>query len=210
MKRSNYKRKYRRRRYASKNKTAQIAKRAAVSVIRNMSEHKYYDTNTSGTEILNTGLSVWLTNVGSQGTSESAERIGDEIVPYSIFIRGYIQSRSTEFSTTVRLLIISDRNSNGTAPSFANVLQSVNLLSPINDTNKARFRILYDKFQTFSPGTGTAIRFFSFFRKLRKRIVYDSSNGPRDNHLYALFLSDKTTGYAPLMYANYRLRYIDP
>lgn len=66
-----------------------------------------------------------------------------------------VPDASSVGSQTVRIMVIYDRESNGVAPTFAQLTNGVSTLAPYNRDNLHRFVFFYDKTLTLWPTTAT-------------------------------------------------------
>ena len=102
----------------------------------------------------NTGTTVILVN-GCIPGSQNYNRIGRKINSKSLQIHGFliIANQANAVEQKVRMLVVYDKQSNGVAPTYANVIQSQNIAgttsSTINDMvnldNRDRFEIIRDR-----------------------------------------------------------------
>ena len=106
------------------------------------------------------------------------QRTGREVTLRSIECRFTARvTAGTGIDQQQRLLIVYDRQSNGAAPSVADVLGSANVLYPRNLENRRRFKVLYDRFfQLNGSGEAGSEKVFKFYRRLRHPMVFNSGN----------------------------------
>lgn len=98
-----------------------------------------------------TGVVVPLTQM-EQGLDYINNRVGDSIKLQKIEIRYRMTINSSTTNTQVRVILFRDLDGYGTAPTIADVLQTVSILSPENFLKKDRFSILYDELVTLDAG----------------------------------------------------------
>ena len=106
------------------------------------------------------------------------QRTGREVTLRSIECRflGRVTA-GTGIDQQQRLLLVYDRQSNGAAPTVADVLGSANVLYPRNLENRRRFKVLYDRyFQLNASGEPGSEKVFKFYRRLRHPMVFNSGN----------------------------------
>lgn len=154
---------------------------------RGRSELKTVDTALNQV-ISNTGT-MFLFNGISQGT-DYTNRDGRIVTMKSIYwrfsITPNINATALAAGDSVRILIVYDCQTNGTAPTPANILQVVNPHSPMNLNFRDRFKVLYDKqigmsaaiYTTGALTTGSpTLKSFSMYKKLDMETVYQSTAG---------------------------------
>lgn len=94
--------------------------------------------------------------------AELYQRIGRKVYMKSIHLRGWTVNNGTVLADYARLLVVYDAQPNAALPALAAVLQDSNagaatsVVSEINLTNRARFKILRDHPIMFPPVTFTA------------------------------------------------------
>lgn len=165
-------------------------------------EFKAIDTTTNGD--LNTTGTIALVNGCARGDDINA-RIGREIVMRSVQIEIDAQSTDTTgIAQEGRILLVYDRQANGAAPTFANVLAATGAslpISPRNLENRRRFKILMDKKFVLGPQGATttalggqSVKHFKFYRRLRHPVTFNSGN--------AGTIADITSGSLYLMGCN--------
>ncbi len=152
-------------------------------------EQKFHDLDVVATTAT-AGTIVPSLNLIAQGTGES-QRLGRRAIISSINIRyrAVLQATTSLASgnASVRIMVIKDSQCNGAAATALNVLETANYQSFNNLANKGRFTTLYDKSFTLNTlaaaGDGTTNdtaatgRTFSFFKKCRIPILFNSTTG---------------------------------
>lgn len=145
------------------------------------------------------------------------QRAGREVTLRSIECRflGRVTA-GTGIDQQHRLLIVYDRQSNGAAPSVADVLVPANVLSPRNLENRRRFKVLYDRyFQLSASGESGSEKVFKFYRRLRHPMVFNAGNAGTvsditSGALYAVILGSQAAGAtAGNINGRVRVRYED-
>lgn len=134
-------------------------------------EKKFVDL-ASATYALNTTGSIALIPVVAQGAGES-QRIGRKINLMSVQMHGYCLSDTATVTARGRVMIVYDRQPNAALAAITDVLDTISSQSFLNDQNKNRFRVLYNRHYAFSgnittPATGKEIKIVDEFIKLRK------------------------------------------
>lgn len=125
-----------------------------------LSEKKVLDINAASYAVENTGTIMALLN-GCVAGSQNFNRIGRKICLKSLQIRGVWQAgAATVNDTAVRMLIVYDKQPNGAAPTFANVISSQNIAGTVsslvydmvNLDNRDRFEIIRDQMHVIQAG----------------------------------------------------------
>lgn len=172
-------------------------------------EWKYADIITTGTTITTTATITNLIPL-AQGSSDD-DRQGDKVTWRSLFHRMSVTPNATAGVNFLRVMIIQDKQNNGTAPTAAQIFQtSTNYLSPLNDDFGKRFKVLFDRTYTVDTDANGA-QVDKIYRKLRIVTEYAGAGSvvPNTNGIYLVQLSDQATN-GPTTSTYTRLRYIDP
>jgi len=117
-----------------------------VSSMKRDSELKWIDTSTTS---YTSGL-VSCINAVTLG-DEAFSRDGRKITNKSILITGYGASADTKGAP--RILVVYDKQTNGTQPLITDILTENNWAAPMNLNNRDRFKILYDNVAGLGKGT---------------------------------------------------------
>lgn len=188
-------------------------------------ELKFLDTSKGNTLISSTGtvLDDSLNHI-AQGTDES-ERIGRKCTVQALHIRGEIYIPSTtnaqSCSDVVRVIVYVDKQTNGSAASVTDLLESAAYNSFANLTNSGRFLILSNSVRvvncTAGAGADTATDVYAdnrvlyqFDKKCNIPLEFSSTTGAiselRSNNIGVMAISSRG-----LCYINYnaRIRYSD-
>lgn len=156
--------------------------RANRGAMLNRGELKYVDADmfTSPPTPVSGTPTFTLLNGTAAGTGAS-DRIGTEITMKSISVRGtWLQNTSLTSGTSnyVRMLLVYDSQSNGSAPTAAELLTGSGMFAHKNLDNRKRFKILKDKLFILLPTSGSnssggpqAVN-FKFYRKLNAKTEY--------------------------------------
>jgi len=115
-------------------------KKASVSLA---AEKKFNDTS-SLTDATTTAV---LVNLNAMAAGDTALlRDGNKILSKSIQIRGTIRNESATISTVVRVMVVYDKNSNGTQPTAVQILEGIPGVTSLKSVaNASRFITLMDK-----------------------------------------------------------------
>ena len=193
------KRNYRRRRkpLAWYNKCVGTPKSLAVSALKgvrylkglvNSELHKesFADTLT----VTTTGNVIHLTAI-TQGDGDNG-RTGNSILLKSIFGRINVLQNSGAASTFYRMMVVCDKQQIGdTSPTIAQILDGVNVISPLNNETVGRFSICWsrnfstDNFKGSTKGWKINLRF-------QQHVRYNGSAGSdiQKGGVYLILLSD--------------------
>lgn len=225
----------RRRTFKKKSKALSVPQQKVVnkmitSRLRNDPEKKWYDRSQPGVTVgpASGAHQQVLTHVG-QGTSNQA-RIGSEITPVYLGIRGTIQAQFT-FSPApaqpwtntrvqVRIMVVRWKPDDLTSqPTLDNavagyLLQNPNPFSYYADNITQDFEVLYDAKHVVvnNPNNSESNQIFnvSIPAKKLKTIQFDASVTSGNNHIYLLATSDSPTGGDnPVIKYESRLKFTD-
>jgi len=205
-----YKKRYGKKKYYKKrySKKRGPSKRYAKAIVQKAAESKYGDTDWSSVNITDTG-GIYHLSALSEGDTEQT-RTGEIISPKSLTYR--ILVRGVGIYTVLRMIIFTWTESSGSTPTLANVLDSVQPLAMMNNTNKLTCRVLRDKTFTLETESGCGQKFIKGFINLkgkRDMTFYGTSSSPRANHLFILFISDGVVDNYPYLTGTARFRFTD-
>lgn len=213
-----YRRQYRKRVYkrkpVSKMGTALSLARTAyrgfkfIRGIVNSEKHVHDFESTAAID--STGEVHRLTGV-AQG-DDLTGRTGRSIMVKSLQIRARMTINASATTSQVRCILLIDHDANSTAPTWAEVIGSSDLLTGMRelDTDRKRFRVLYDKlFSVSINGNRTAI--IDKFIKLGNHHVYfDGTTNTSDasGKIFLLLVSNEGTNTVAKV-LNTRIRFYD-
>jgi len=206
----------RRRRYSRKssswgNTAWNLAKKAATGVVKYYlnPEYKFLDWTDTTVSPSTTpevyGDPSWL----ATGTSETA-RTGNTVKFTSLQMHFSMQKHASATNTLLRLVLVSDISSNGTAPAWTDVFESASTTAFINKDYGRRFHILYDRTVTLDANYPQKV--IKFYKKLQHHVKYigttaaDASLG--QGAIYFMTMSNENTN-TPLMSVRSRVRFLD-
>lgn len=155
-----------------------------------------------------TGQVISLTSIGQNDTD--AGRTGNSILARNLFIRLGITQNSSATSTFYRIMLVLDTQQVAdTAPTIAQILQSASTLSPLNDDNTGRFKIMQNWFFT-TDNTKNTTRVIEKYYKIYKHVRFNgtTSSDIQKNGMYLVMLSDQSTNTPSIAY-NVKLGYHD-
>jgi len=177
-------------------------------------EFKSIDTATNGVADA-TGF-VQLLNGCAQG-SDIGDRVGRQIMMKSIQAKLYSYvTPATGVDQVHRLMIVYDRQVNGSLPSIATILNTVTPYSMKNLNYRKRFKILMDKtFVLSASGEDSSQMYTEFYRKLRHPVEFNAGNAGTvadiiTGSLYLVSVGNIGAGApAGVVTGNLRVRYTD-
>lgn len=175
-------------------------------------ELKYRDEPLGIASIANTGSFVLLNNL-FQGDSATT-RTGNSVVARTLEMRINIRQNplSTSDAQGLRVILMWDKQANGSLPALNTILQSTDYLSPVNDSYRKRYKIIYDKNFVVNDG-GPLIVQTKKVKKLGNTVSrYNGNSGGiadiiTNSLLMYLISSDASNG--PTINYSFRLRYTD-
>ncbi len=216
--------KYPKRRVARRQRNYNVASQTALNALKALAlarnlrgmlnvERKLKETDKTGTSISTSPSGADIITL-VQGTSNNT-REGDQIKVVSIYFRYVISMHASATDTSVRILLVQDKQCNGTAVSWADVLSSAtspdSLVAFNNLDNKYRFNILYDRVHQMSIN-GRRNIYGKFYKKCAIKVRYSSNLGTvadiNTNNLAILWVSDEASN-TPAMELISRVRYVD-
>lgn len=126
-------------------------------------------------------LSIVLLNGLSLGTAAQT-RVGRKINMRSIMMRAYFNAAATTTSGFVRVMLVYDRQANGTAPTAADILAQggTPFITSINNLdNRERFLVIHDKTRYLSAGSAvsdTNAIYYKKYKRLALETTYNSGS----------------------------------
>lgn len=195
-------------------------------------EKKVIDINRATYSIEETGTTLTLLN-GCVAGSQNFNRIGRKIQPTSIQIRGFlVNADDTIFPTFVRMVVVFDRQANGAAPTWANIMTSQNIagttsstyLDMVNLDNRDRFVILRDRIFGVGPVNNTATQSYAsgdnpvlvseYIRLPGLETVYNAGTAGTigditSGSIYVFWIASQANASGATLQASYRLRFKD-
>lgn len=175
-------------------------------------EKKFYDVTGSGTVTTTPGVAA-LTGM-AQGTDYN-QREGLSVKTKSLYLQGNITCNPNiagSYGQTVRVVIVIDKDNQGSNPGWGDVFESSSIISAVNHTNGKRFQILMDHNFKVAPGSTDGVINFKRFIRCSQHLKWSSTTGTsfREGHMFLLLLSD-TANVNNVPTINYysRLRYVD-
>ena len=170
---------------AMRDAAAMVARRAPVVVGPNpaqrglqlaQGEFKSVDV-VNGADLNTTGF-VTLLNGMTRG-DDISQRIGREVTLRSVQLTYQIGSKNnTGTDQYVRVMLVYDRQANGSTALISDILSGSNTYAPRNLENRHRFSILYDRMIAFNasgePGSRRVLR---FYRRLNHPVTFNGNTG---------------------------------
>jgi len=176
-------------------------------------EEKYSDVNASQSPDQN-GAVTCLSQL-AQGTTMNT-RVGNSVrvQHFTLRARVAVSSAVTTFSV-VRVAIIRDMEGQGTAPTCADIFETVGgsqaPRQPLDWLNRKRFAVLYDTFLVVAPASGCAREIY-YDIDLAKHVLYRGTTAAAasdgEGSIYIVSLSDEATNTPTVSYSS-RMTYTD-
>jgi len=174
-------------------------------------ENKHYDINLSQ-NVTSGGTVTLISNIG-QGVDDT-QRIGNTLHLRSLYLNLLIKQTNTSVEDTVRVIVLRDRQNYNT-PSINDILEpgvlSTGLasLAQYNHYYMSRFKIIYDKIFTITPGGGEVIRIKKWL-PLFCDSHYIGASTVFKNQIYLVTVGDNTNILTlPTMNCSARIIYRD-
>jgi len=167
-------------------------------------EKKVIETAVQSTGLVNTGVITLLNGVAQGDDFDSRE--GRQITVKSVQVRGYFDKLvyTDQAAAHCRMLIIMDQQTNGAAPTMADILQDADEpLSFMNLNNRERFKVLADVHtvlgaQNATGGFALTTQGDNAWFDIYKRVSFNTTFGGtaatvasiQKNAIFAVLLSD--------------------
>lgn len=188
-----------------------------------LGELKFFDTRKTSTAVATSGV-IWepSLNLIPQGVTENT-RVGRKCTIKSIYLKMSAALTSSAISSAtddgIRVMLILDKQCNGTASTVTDVLETAEYLAFNNLANRGRYQVLMSKYIDISAtaggiggssASGTVGKTFEWYKKCNTPIEFSSTTGAiteiRSNNLLLLAITD--SGLINLS-TNVRVRYSD-
>ncbi len=213
------KKKYKRPGYYSCGKMVAGDAKQALALAKNVKsllnvEFKNHDISITPVGIPDgVGVIHQLTNIPQGDTGES--RDGSNIKITSIYIKLLLNINVSAITTSVRVLLVQDKQTNQTIYATSDLLSTVanvqSIVSPMNLDNQFRFKVLYDKVFSIDDN-GVQTKFIKIYKKVSTKLRFDASIPSiadlRSSSYSLVLISDETTN-EPVVTGELRLRYLD-
>jgi hypothetical protein len=159
-----------------KRRTGYAANKRILSVIGRMAEKKYFDVSSAANNVTFNGTIASLSDV-TQGTTDIT-RVGDKLTMNSVELKFFAVPGTATLYSVVRLVVFLWRDD--TTPTVNDLMQagagtSMLPLSPLDHDDRAKRKILYDKYFTMTYDNyganqygANAIKVFKTFMDLKK------------------------------------------
>ena len=197
-----------------------------------LTERKVIDINTTSYAIESTGTQLQLLN-GCVPGSQNYNRIGRKIFMRSLQIRGDVSLTDTTAGKGVvcRMVIVYDKQSNGSAPTWANIMTSQNIagttasdcFAMVNLDNRDRFVIIRDQLyipgeidatagQSYAIGPGVII--LNEYIPLKLETLYNGGSAGTigditSGSLYAFWIANAANASGVTAHVAFRIRFED-
>lgn len=193
-------------------------KRQVKQIVRSGKEKKYKDTTAAAADVTSTVGFIQLSTI-SQGDGES-ERIGDSVACTSLHLKGTIGAlgsavtAGTAYYTRMIVFRWKPDTAAESPTAVTDILQAASAYSQVvgEDTQRNKFDILYDNFDTFigrNGGNGRVNRDFDRFIKCKKKIHFNAALTTGSNHIYLMYYCNDATANAVEISYSARLRYVE-
>jgi len=177
-------------------------------------EKKFLDSYLNVASINTITPTFLLVNGVGAGTGFN-ERVGRKIKIKSIQLNGVVIV-GTAVPARVRLMLVLDRQANGSTPSIGNILDNTTILvnskAFMNLDNRARFSVIWDKKVTLDAVMKTQVDYSVFKKKLIDVTYSGTTNGIGSistNSIWFVAVSDQGVTNAPTFVGGVRIRYTD-
>lgn len=198
-------------------KMQKIARQEVHKTLAKKSESKYFDVVQTATRVgWNGGPINSLTN-GMINGSGTTNRIGREILPTHVRIRGSFLAGAQ--TSVIRLILIQTVQDNISISTYAEFLEQQSNLqapfSPYKAEHVGEYKVLFDEFYCSVIGTESSRLTFDIripSDKLKKKMSFEDSGLPSVGGLYLYMISDRdpsTATNAPEMNYVSRLYFKD-
>lgn len=190
-----------------------------VNPIYPPSELKFYDSSHNGdaflgtntpTQIYTTGQVVTLNNLVNGVNPVS--RIGYSVNIKSCAYRYEVVLPSTGGQTSGRVILLWDKQPNGTTPIYTSIFSKNSYLAYMDPFNTDRFTVLRNERFSLSPNGDMAV-FVEGFVKINMRSTYNppiSSLVPWSGALWLVYIGEEAQAATnPLIQGCWRIRYSD-
>ncbi len=176
-------------------------------------EYKNFDIQLTNGTATPAGAIQQATNIGQGDTTIT--RDGSNVKLVSLYFKGNVRINPNAVNSSVRIMLIWDKQTNGSIYAPADLLLDVTaddiITSPLNLDNMFRFIVLYDRTFSLSAG-GTTLINFKYYKKLNMKIRYDAAAATiadvTSNSLSILRITDEATDLPTVTYTH-RLRFVD-
>jgi len=176
-------------------------------------EYKHHTKTETALDCVSTVSPVCLCLIPSGDVD--TKRDGSKVRAKWITFNYTLTMHASAVSTVVRVMLVIDTQTNQTAFSGSDLLLDTsiadNIVSPLNLDNAGRFRVIYDRYHSFSVNANRIIA-RKVYKKLNLPLKFDASTpGIEDltqNSIHLVCFSTEAT-YEPKITYISRIRYID-
>lgn len=197
--------------YRRKYDALSLAAKAAKGVwyLKGLVNSEMLHNQATGTTFSPNIGTITLLNGMAQGDT-SSQRTGNSILMRNIFLRLGFQQHPSATTTTYRVMLVLDTQQVGdTSPTISDILETVNVYSPLSTASSGRFKVMKNWFFN-TNNVSTTFRALNYYKDVRFHTRY---NGPANtdiqkNGLYLITLSDQATN-APSFTYTWKVGYHD-
>lgn len=197
--------------YRKKYDAISIAKHAARGVwyLKGLvNSEMLHNQSTGNTTTSSTGTVTLLNGMAQNDTASG--RTGNSILMRNVFLRLGFQQHPSASSTTYRVMLVLDKQQVGDSnPTIADILETVNVYSPLATANVGRFKVMKNWFFNTNDVAGT-FKKLELYKDFRFHTRYNGTSGSdiQKNGLYLITLSDQAT-HAPTFAYTWKVGYHD-
>lgn len=201
-------------------KKQKLAPKASMSQVRPQSgygrnqhprsgpELKDIDTGPQNSAFNTTGV-VTQINPLAQGVDIN-NRIGNKVVFKSIYIRGAISAGATPTAGAIRTVVVYDKQSNGTAPTMAQMFTATDMTAFNNLQFRDRFVVLKDDTDYIEAAGRSVIPYSAYIRCNLEGLFNSGSSTPQTGSIVVCTFGSNAAGVtAPIMAYTARVRFVD-
>lgn len=198
--------------FKNANSAYKLAVQAAKDIwyIKGLVNSEMFHTNLTGsTTITATGGVLHLTALAQGDTSSG--RTGNSVLFRNLLQRFRITLSPSAATTYVRFMLVQDNQQIGdTSPTISDVLESVDVLSPLATATQGRFKVLQSKVISLD-NVKTKTHLTQKYKDMRHHVRF---NGPSNTDIqkggiYFMYVSDQAVGTSPTLDYNFKLGYRD-
>ncbi len=196
---------------------AKIAMGRANKALKQLnSEKKYHDVTEADKAIAKDTPEIYVLNGIAQGDGED-QRVGFNVKATSLYWRINLTANGATNSNLCRILVVLDKQGDGSLPSVTDVLTATNVDAFRELKNAYRYKILYDRRVKVAPegqtGDLVTLKGYTNFKypvMVRYNADTTSVSSITTNPIYLIAFSDAlSSGSPPVMDFISRFRYVD-
>lgn len=170
-------------------------------------EKKKFDIVNTGANILNSGSITHLTAIAQGDTDQN--RNGNSVFVRSVNLKGTLNIHASAANSWLRMSLIMDTQQIAdTAPAFADIYESTDVNSHLNNLTVGRFKVLASKTYALDAVNSNKILYLNV--PMRHHVRYNGTAGTdqQKGALYLVFVSNEGTN-GPLITHETRVSFHD-